>query len=63
MFIETLPYKVLRSRGAKGLVRSYSFIEYIALRWSANVVGREVYEHLAPLEPEHPLAPFQMSHF
>jgi hypothetical protein len=27
---------------------------YIALRWSSKtLVGREVYKHLAPLEPEH----------
>ena len=29
---------------------------YIALRWSAKtLVGREVYKHLAPPEPEHRL--------
>lgn len=36
---------------------------YIALRWSANVVGREVYKHLAPLEPEHRLVVWHRSKY
>jgi len=52
MFIETLDIEVLCSSG--GETNSLTLHQpYIALRWSAQpAVGREVYRHLAPLEPK-----------
>jgi len=50
--IRSLPLAVLQSPVLTN-VSTHSLHQYIALRWSAKqLLGREVYKHLAPLEPD-----------
>ena len=55
MFIDSSVYKVLRSSGAKCMVRRIHLPVHCAPLERQTVVGREVYKHLAPPEPEHHL--------
>lgn len=55
MFIDSWFYKALRSSGTKCMVRRTHRPVHCAPLERQTLVGREVYKHLAPLEPEHRL--------
>jgi len=52
MFIELLALKILRSSRSEMFVSTYLAV-YCAPLERQTVVSRDVYKHLAPLEPEH----------